>query len=101
MHDWCEVQPKTKTGDRRGLFRPWNKAGGKKISQWLLSYHYGFVHILLPVISDAMKFVTQRQEQIDALQKSDNMIAEAKEIDEQSSHNNNNNENNKTTNGGF
>jgi hypothetical protein len=84
-----------------GLFRPWNKAGGKKISQWLLSYHYGFVHILLPVISDAMKFVTQRQEQIDALRKSDNMIAEAKEIDEQSSHNDNNNENNKTTNGVF
>jgi hypothetical protein len=48
-----------------------------------------------------MKFVTQRQEQIDALRKLDNMKAEAKEIDEQSSHNNNNNENNKTTNGVF
>jgi hypothetical protein len=59
------------------------------------------MHILLPVISDAIKFVTQRQEQIDALRKSDNMKAEAKEIDEQSSHNDNNNENNKTTNGVF
>ena len=59
------------------------------------------MHILLPVISDTMKFVTQRQEQIDALRKLDNMKAEAKEVDEQSSHNNSNNENNKTTNGVF
>jgi hypothetical protein len=48
-----------------------------------------------------MKFVTQRQEQIYALQKSDNMKAEAKEVEERSSHENKNNENNKSTIGVF
>jgi hypothetical protein len=55
------------------------------------------VYTLLPVISDAMKFVTRRQEQIYALRKSNNLRGEAKEVDEKPSHENNNNEKNKTT----
>ena len=70
MYGWYEVQPKGNTGDSKPVTDPRVKLQARAI----VSDCYKFILDMSTnagVVSDALKYVTQQKEQVNALQKID------------------------------